>query len=264
MGLLDIEKEASGSSAVHRLDGRVKVISFVLIVLSAVIVGRSGEWAFVHRIKGLAFLEIYLLAILFLARVDKFLFLKRVALILPFGGAIAFLKPFVEEGSPIYTFPLGITATYEGLLEGALLSSIMIVSTSSVVLLSSTTTVPKLVDSLRRLGMPKELALLFGMTLRYLFLYFETFQRITEAQKTRCFNIRNRRVKLGFILEQIGYTITMLFIMSYRQGLSIHQSMASRGYNPDSSLVSAKSKITFLDAPFLALTILVVGSVLLL
>jgi cobalt/nickel transport system permease protein len=135
----------------------------------------------------------------------------------------------------------------------------MIVSISSVVLLSSTTTVPKLVDSLRRLGAPKELALLFGMTLRYLFLYFGTFKRIKEAQKTRCFEIRNKRVKPRFILEQIGYTITMLFIRSYRQGLGIHQSMASRGYNPDSSLISTRSKITFLDVSFLGLTILAIG-----
>lgn len=264
MDLLDIEREALKDSIIHRIDGRIKIVSFLLIVLFAVFIGRSGDLVFAHRMKGLGVLEIYLLAILLAAGLSKSLFLKRVVLILPFGGAVVVLKPFVEEGSPVYTFPLGITVTHEGVLEGILLLSIMIVSISSVVILSSTTTVQKLVDSLRKIGAPKEIALLFGMTLRYLFLYFDTFQKITEAQKTRCFSIRNKRVELKFILEQIGYTVAMLFIRSYTQGLNIYQSMSSRGYNPDSALVSGKSKITFLDISFLGLTILAVGSALLL
>lgn len=264
MDLLDIEREASKGSIIHKIDGRIKVISFLLIVLFAVFIGRSGDIVFANRMRGLGVLEIYLLAILLVAGLDKSLFLKRVALILPFGGAVVALKPFIEAGTPIFTFPLGITVTYEGILESGLLLSIMIVSISSIVLLSSTTTVQALVDSLRKMGAPRELALLFGMTLRYLFLYFDTFQKIAEAQKTRCFRIRNRRVRSRIILEQIGYTITMLFIRSYKQGLNIYQSMASRGYNPDSALMLSKNKITFLDMSFLGLTILAVGSALLL
>lgn len=264
MDLLDIEREASRDSIIHRIDGRIKIVSFLLIVLFAVFIGRSGEFVFAHRMSGLGVLEIYLLAILLVAGLNKSLFLKRVVLILPFGGAIVAFKPFIEDGSPIFTFPLGITVTYEGVLGSILLLSIMIVSISSIVLLSSTTTVQALADSLRRMGAPRELALLFGMTLRYLFLYFDTFQKITEAQKTRCFSIRNRRAKTKVILEQIGYTIAMLFIRSYKQGLNIYQSMSSRGYNPDSALKLNKNKITFLDISFLGLTILAVGSALLL
>jgi cobalt/nickel transport system permease protein len=264
MELLDIEREALKDSIIHKIDARVKVVSFILIVLFAVFIGRSGESLFVHRMMGLGMLEIYLLAILFVAGLNKSLFLKRVALILPFGGGIVALKPFIEDGTILYALPLGITVTYEGILESVLLLSIMLVSISSVVVLSSTTTVQKLVESLRKMGAPNEVALLFGMTLRYIFLYFDVFQKIAEAQKTRCFSIRNKRVKLRFILKQIGYTIAMLFIRSYEQGLNIYQSMSSRGYSPDSTLVSSESKITPRDVSFAALTIFVAFSALLL
>ena len=264
MELLDIERETLKNSSIHNLDGRIKVFSFLLIVLFAVFIGRSGESLFVHRMRGLGMLEIYLLAILFAAGLNKSLFLKRVALILPFGGGVVALKPFVEDGTILYTLPLGITVTHEGIIEGVLLLSIMVVSISSVVVLSSTTTIQRLIDSLRRMGAPNEVALLFGMTLRYIFLYFEVFQKITEAQKTRCFSIRNKRVKPRFILEQIGYTVAMLFIRSYEQGLNIYQSMSSRGYSPDSTLRSGESRITPRDVSFAALTVFVAFSALLL
>jgi cobalt/nickel transport system permease protein len=259
MELLNIEQEAVKDSPIHRLDGRIKVLSLIFLVLSAVYIGRSSGQPLMSRLISLGALEFYLLAILFAAKLNKYLFLRRMLLILPFGGFIALLKPFVEEGKPLYTFPGGVTVTFEGVAEGALLLSIMIVSISSILLLSSTTPIPRLISSLRRIGFPQELALLFGMTLRYLFLYIETFHKITDAQKTRCFRIRNRRVRTRFILEQLGYTVLMIFIRSYQQGLNIYQSMSSRGYHPNSTLPLGKSKVSGRDISFALITCIMIG-----
>jgi cobalt/nickel transport system permease protein len=255
MDLLDIEREALKESPIHRLDGRVKIISFLLIVLFAVFIGRSGQGTFGQRMEALAVLEAYLLIVLVGGGLSPSLFVKRVLLILPFGGAIALLKPFIQGGTPLYTLPLGITMSLEGVREGTLILSVMVVSVSSMVILSSTTTVQELVNSSRRMGLPKELALLFAMTLRYLFYYFETFQRIADAQRTRCFSIRNRRVSPRFILEQLGYTAAMIFVRSYLQGARVYESMLARGYNPDSAVPSRGKGIILRDATFLFLTL---------
>jgi|Deesub1362A_J573_1020465.scaffolds.fasta_scaffold00023_200 cobalt/nickel transport system permease protein len=260
MELLDLEREASRDSTIHRIDSKIKVISFLLLVFSAVFIGRSISSDFLSRIISLAVLEAYLLVIVSLARLDKSLFLKRVLMILPFGGTVAVLKPFVEEGVPIYTFPLGITVTYEGISEAILLLFIMVVSISSIVVLSSTTTIQGLINSMKKIGFPKELALLFGMTLRYIFLYGETLQKILDAQRSRCFSIRNRRVKLRYILEQLGYTVMMLFIRSYEHGLKIYQSMISRCYTSDSTLLLSQRGVTSKDILFAIVNISVIGS----
>ncbi|NOZ76167.1 MAG: cobalt ECF transporter T component CbiQ [Euryarchaeota archaeon] len=263
MELFDIEREALKDSPVHRLDGRVKIVSFLLVVLIAVFIGRSGQGGFAQRMEALALLEAFILAVLVAGGLSPSLFVKRVLLILPFGGAIALLKPFIEGGTPLYVLPLGLTVSLEGVREGALILSVMVVSVSSMVVLSSTTTVQELVNSSRRMGLPRELALLFAMALRYLFHYYEVFKRIADAQRTRCFSIRNRRVGPRFILEQLGYTAAMIFVMSYLQGTRVYESMLARGYNPDSAVPSRGRGIALRDAAFISLTLAVAGFALL-
>jgi len=65
-------------------------------------------------------------------------------------------------------FPRGLN-TREGVLYGAIIFTKFFVCITSVILLSSTTSMSELVASARRLGLPKEMPLLFTMMVRYLF-----------------------------------------------------------------------------------------------
>jgi len=78
--------------------------------------------------------------------------------------------------------------------------------------------------------------------------------RIRRAQKTRCFDLLNKKVPRIWTLQQIGYTISSMFIRSYEQGERTYQSMLCRGYNADVHVYVGRKNLRTLDVSFLALT----------
>jgi cobalt/nickel transport system permease protein len=180
---------------------------------------------------------------------------KRIALVLPFGGVIALLQLFIREGTVIYTLPFGIEITQQGLDFGLLLFSRIIVCITAVVLLSSITPMQDLINSARKLGVPREFSMLLSLTLRYLFFFYEELKRIRNAQKTRCFDIRSKKTAYMWRLKKVGETIGMMFLRSYEQGEKVYFSMLSRGYSDNSNLYNDNKKLNTKDYTFIALTL---------
>lgn len=243
-----IEKEVYKDSVVHKLDGRIKIIMALGMIIYAVTV---------PDVISLLLLESYLFILVFLSRLSLLYVMTRILLILPFGGIIALFQPFIRSGIVLYSLPFGLTITYEGILFGLLLFFKLIVCVTAIILLSSTTPMQELVSSARRLGLPREFALLLGLMTRYLFVFYDVFQRIRVAQKTRCFSVRSKSYK--WVLEQIGYTIGTLFIRAYEQGEKVYLSMLSRGYNPDSQMYVSEKRIGAQDVVAMTMTLLVIG-----
>lgn len=258
--LIELEREAYKKSPVHGIDGRIKILMTLAIIVYAVALPRMDALNFIK----LGMLELYLLTLMLLAQLEFTYIALRFAIALPFGFGIAalqpFLKqPFLEKFTVLYILPMGLEATSEGLLFGFILFAKFFVCISAVILLSSTTSMSELVASARRLGLPKELALLFTMMVRYLFVFWHMLGRIRTAQKTRCFDIWNRKVPGRWILEQLGYTISSLFVRSYEQGERTYQSMLCRGYN-EAHVYVGKKKISAADVFVLALTFVIIGA----
>ncbi|MEN6573537.1 energy-coupling factor transporter transmembrane component T family protein, partial [Methanobacterium aggregans] len=157
----ELEKITMQNSPLHRLDGRIKLVVLLAIIVYAV---------YTTDILILALMEIYLLVLIFLSKLsfkDSFI---KILLILPFGGAIALFQPFIHAGTVIYTLPLGIHITAQGLAFGLLLISRLVVSLTCIVLLSSLSPMQEVVDSFKKLGMPRDLAMIFSLFIRYLFM----------------------------------------------------------------------------------------------
>ena len=259
---MDLERESYKTTTVHRLDGRIKILIVLAIIIYAVSLPRMDSINFLK----LGLIEAYLLILLLLARL-KFSYLTiRFALALPFGLTIAvlqaFLKqPFISDFTVLYSLPLGLEITREGILFGTIIFSKFLICITGIILLSSTTSMSELVSSSRRLGMPRELALLFTMMVRYLFVFWKMLERIRTAQKTRCFELWNRKVPRMWTLEQVGYTISSLFVRSYEQGERTFQSMLCRGYSADTNVYVEKKKISATDIATFAVTIGIIVSV---
>jgi len=246
--LTDIEREAHKNSPIHRLDGRVKILLTLFIILYAVSLPRIDDTNFTK----LAILEAYLITLILIAGLNPVFALVRYLMILPFGGGIAAIQPFfkqtfVDTHTLLYQLPLGIVIWQEGALFGLTLFLKFTVCLSAVILMSSTTTMQDLINSARRLGMPAEFAILFNFMGRYLFLFVQMFNRIRTAQQTRCFNIWNRNVPRRWILEQIGYTVASIFVRAYEQGERTYVSMLARGYSSKSPVYVSKKKVGFFD-----------------
>lgn len=251
VNISSIEREAGKTSALHSLDGRIKIISSLLIIVYAV---------YTTNLIVLSIMEFYLILLILMSHISLSYAFKRIALILPFGGAIAFFQLFIKEGTVIYTLPLGIEITQQGLDFGLLLLSRIVICVTAIVLLSSVTPMQDLINSARKLGVPREFSMLLSLTLRYLFFFYEELKRIRNAQKTRCFDIRSKKTAYIWRLKKVGETISMMFLRSYEQGEKVYFSMLSRGYSGSSNLYNDEKKLSIKDYTFISITLCLIIS----
>ncbi|MBI5679985.1 MAG: cobalt ECF transporter T component CbiQ [Methanobacterium sp.] len=241
-----MERESNKKSVLHNIDNRIKLIITIGIIIYAV---------YTQNLFVLLVMEIYLILLILLSKISFSYALKRILLILPFGGAIAIFQPFIKSGAVLYTLPLGITMTYEGTIFGILLLSRLIVCITAIVLLSSVTPMQEIINSARKLGMPREFSMILSLMIRYLFMFYDELLKIRDAQKSRCFDIWSKKTAYLWRLKQIGYTIMMMFLRSYEQGENVYFSMLSRGYSDNSRLYNDNKKLNVKDYTFIAITI---------
>lgn len=242
-----LENEAKKESYLHLLDGRVKLLILLIIIIYAV---------FTTQITVLILLEFYLLLLIYISKISFKTALIRVLLLLPFGGFIIAFQPFIHPGNVIWTLPFSINVTDAGLIWAALLFSRLIVSLTATVLLSSISPMQEVVQSFRKLSMPKEFAMIFSLMIRFLFMFLDELNRIRNAQKTRNFDIFNKKTTYMWRMKQLGYTIAMMFLRAYEQGEKIYLSMVSRGYSDNSNLFTEdKNKIGSKEYLFIVVTI---------
>ncbi|MGZ7047274.1 MAG: cobalt ECF transporter T component CbiQ [Methanobacterium sp.] len=229
-----LENETKKQSYLHLLDGRVKLVILLLIIVYAV---------FTTQIAVLILMEIYLLFLIYISNISFKTALMRILLLLPFGGFIIAFQPFIHPGNIIWVGPfLGIHITDAGLMWGALLFSRLVVTLTSIVLLSSISPMQEVVNSFRKLGMPKEFAMIFSLMIRFLFMFFDELEQIRNAQTARNFHIFNKKTAYMWRMKQLGYTIAMMFLRAYEQGEKVYMSMLSRGYSDKSRLYSENKK----------------------
>lgn len=245
-----IERETKKESILHLMDGRVKLILLIFIIVYAV---------FSTQIVVMAFLELYLLILIYISHVSFKSSFKRILLLLPFGGFIIAFQPFIHPGDVIWTGAFGIHVTEEGLMWAALLISRLIVSLTSIVLLSSISPMQEVAQSFRKLGMPRELAMIFSLMIRFLFMFYDELHRIMHAQKARCFDAFNKKISYKWRMKQLGYTVAMMFLRAYEQGETVYMSMASRGFSDQSNLYhDGKKKLGKTEYVYIGTTLLLV------
>ena len=249
-GLAEIDREARKESFIHNLDGRIKLISSLLIIIYAV---SSTD------LMILAIMEVYLLILISISNITPKYALKRIALIIPFGGFVALIQPFFQPGNVIWTGLFGwLQITDYGLFFGALLLFRMVVAVTAIVFLSSSTSMQDLVASAQRLGVPHQLAMLLNLTVRYLFFFYDQLENILNAQSTRCFDIFSNKTSYKWRLRKVGETITMMFLRAFEQGEKVYLSMMSRGYSENTSTYRAKTSLDSKDYVFFSATVLVI------
>lgn len=255
--LTDIERESYKNSPVHRLDPRIKLVFALAIIIYVVSLPRIDD----KNMGRLFAIEAYLMLLVLAAGLDLRYFFLRILAILPFGLGIALIQPFlrpafIENYTPYpLDLPLGLSITYEGLAFGSTLLAKFLVCITAVILLSSTTRLRDMVAAADRIGIPREFTLLLSMMVRYLFLFWAVLKRIRIAQQTRLFDIWNRDVPRKWVIEQVGNSISSIFIRSYEQGEKTYISMLCRGYGSGHEKAYYKGKVKTRDIFFLLFSV---------
>ena len=245
---LNLDELASQESPIHNLDGRIKLISAVFIIVIA---------AFSNNIFIPIILEIFLLIVIKIAKLSYINSFKRIALLFPFGGAIIIFQPFIHPGNVLWPYSW-ITITDVGLNWAVLLIARMIVSLTSIVILSSTSPMQQIVASFRRLRMPKDLAMILSIMVRFLFVFIDELAAIRKSQKSRNFHIHSKLTPYKWRIKQVGYSIAMMFVKSYEQGERVYKSMISRGFSDKSDLFNEKTSLEKSDYIYIGTIIVLV------
>lgn len=245
---LNLDELASKESPIHNLDGRIKLISTIFIIVVA---------AFSNSIFIPIILEIFLLIVLKIAKLSYVDSFKRLALLLPFGGAIIIFQPFIHPGNVLWSYSW-ITVTDTGLNWAILLITRMITSLTAIVILSSTSPMQQIVASFRRLKMPKDLAMILSIMVRFLFVFIDELASIRKSQKSRNFHIHSKLTPYKWRVKQVGYTVAMMFVKSYEQGERVYKSMISRGFSDESDLFNEKTSLEKSDYIYIITIIILV------
>jgi cobalt/nickel transport system permease protein len=215
-------EQGHGSSLIHRLDPRVKILGTLAFIIAGTILP-AGAWL------SYSLLFLSTLVVARLSGMGTTFAFKRSFVVLPFALA-AITLPFTVPGQPIAQFgALGIS------LEGSVrFLSILIKSWVSVqiaLLLAATTLFQDLLWALRELRIPKPLVSIIGFMYRYLFVLADEATRLMRARASRS---GEGKIKSGGSIiwrgRVAGGMVGNLMLRAFERSERIYDAMVSRGY----------------------------------
>lgn len=212
----EIDRYASLDSPLHRFDPRVKIIAFLFLIFSVVLIP-DLKVAFV----GLFFAVFMLI----LSRIPLTFVLSYMKWVAMFVLSLFVILMFTFPGKEIARFYF-LSISAEGLYTGSLIT---VGAFSAVILIFpmiGTMKFDTTIKALDRLKVPNSLVQMLMFTYRYIFVFIDEFQRIWTAMESRGFKLRTTL----YALRTMGKALGMLFVMSYERAERVYRAMRSRGY----------------------------------
>ena len=215
-----------GSSVIHRLDPRIKIVLTFVLIISLFTAG---------SMRGYGVCAFFVLAGLVLSRVPVKYVFKGLRPLLIILLLTIFVNMFMVAGEVIYSLgPLDITR--EGLIQAVRMATRLVLLVMGASLLTLTTSpialtdgIEKLLGPFRRVGVPAhELAMMMTIALRFIPTLLDETDKIMKAQMARgadfeSGNLVNRAKNLVPLLVP-------LFISAFRRADELALAMESRCY----------------------------------
>jgi cobalt/nickel transport system permease protein len=225
-----IDHYLSIKSPIHRIDGRIKLVFTLALILCCALLP-AGSWQ--------AYFLVFciLLALTIVANVGFGYLLKRSALALPFLLA-AIPLVFRASDPPLFSFPVAdfvLSISREGVIRFFSLGIKSWLSVMAAILLTSTTSFSELLLALRSLKIPPLLVAVFSLMWRYLLLMVEEVDRLTRARTSRSGKDPASHARAGGSLvwrsRVTGSMAGNMFIRSLERSERVYQAMLARGYD---------------------------------
>ncbi len=222
------DRYEAGSSPLHQLDPRVKVVFTLLFIVSNVLLP-DGAW--------LAFVAAWLILLL-VNRTAHFRFgylFKRSFIALPFALA-AVTVIFTQPGEPLASWVWGsrtIIISDAGLIRFVSIVIRSWLSVQAAILLTATTQFPDLMHALRHLKVPSILISIISFMYRYLFVLVDEALRLLRAREARSARLVNDGKHGGTVFwraKVTGNMVGQLFVRSFERSDKVYNAMLARGY----------------------------------
>ncbi len=221
------DRYQEGSSLVHQLDPRVKVLAAILFILSNVLLP-DGAWTAFAVAWGVVLLAG------FLAQLHPGYLFKRSFIALPFALA-AVTVLFTIPGTAVTTFTLfsrPVTISDAGLIRFASIVIRSWLSVQGAIWLTATTPFPDLMHALRHLHVPQLLTSIISFMYRYLFVLADEAGRLLRAREARSAAPLNGKGggRLLWRAKVAGSMVGQLFLRSFERSERVYNAMLARGY----------------------------------
>lgn len=217
-----IDQYSQINSFIHRLDPRIKIVSFFVIILFITFTPAVFVFTF-----ALYFMLIGTIAVL--SKIPIWFILKRSLVIIPFVLVVAAFLPFYKKGQIVggYSFgSLKLIVTYDGLI---IFWNILIKSFLSIlcmILLTASTGFDTLLKSFQKLGAPNLIIMIISFMYRYVFVAEDELMKIKLAKESRTVGGSK-----WFHIKALANITGSVFLNTYEKAESVYLAMCSRGFN---------------------------------
>ncbi len=223
---MHLEEFAEGSSALHRMDPRVKFLAGgPLLVLTALASGLIAP----------AYALVVSIVLVAIAGLEVKKLFVRLLVVNAFVIVVWVFLPFSMPGETVLIIGGGgLSATREGFLfalQITLKTNAIVLATIAVF---GTTEAMSLAHALVHLRAPLKLVYLFFFFYRYVSVLHEEYTRMREAMRVRCFKPHPDRHTYGSLANLIG----MLIVRSFERSERIYEAMLCRGFHGHFPVIS--------------------------
>jgi cobalt/nickel transport system permease protein len=224
---INLDRYASGTSQIHHLDPRVKVVATLIFIVTMVSLPDAAWIAF-----ALGWLTTLITA--HVSGLGLWYAFRRSFVALPFLAAAVTIM-FTLPGRALLELPIGswvLTVSDAGLIRFGSIVARSWVAVQMAILLTATTAFPDLMHALRHLRMPPLIVAIVGFMYRYIAVLSDEVFRLLRARESRSAGVAGGKGG-GTILwraQVAGNMAGQLFLRSYERSDRIYAAMQARGY----------------------------------
>ncbi|ACH39236.1 nickel ABC transporter, membrane protein NikQ [Citrifermentans bemidjiense Bem] len=236
LDLKRLDQLASGTTFLHRLDARAKVLATLVFIVCVVSFDR-------YQISPLIPFLIFPAFLIAVGELPTRYLLGKVALVAPFAIAVGICNPYFDRQVLLQLGALQVTGGWLSFASIVLRTGLTV---GAVFALTALTGFPAICRALQRLGMPRPFALQLMFLYRYLFVLAEEGRRAAKARELRCLG------RKGSGLKSYASLLGHLLLRTWQRAERMHMAMLARGFSgtfPE----QVKARLRFADVVFLSI-----------
>ena len=218
-----LDQLATGTTTLHRLDARAKVLVTLVFVLCVVSFGK-------YEIASLLPFSIFPFVLLSRGNLPSVYFARKIAMVLPFAFLVGAFNPLFDREILLQLGPVSISGGWVSCVS-IMVRALLTVGTA--LLLVGVTGFTDICRALERLGMPKVFAVQLLFLYRYLFVLTEEAGRAARARDLRSFGRQGQGVVPAANI--IGH----LLLRTWQRAERIHMAMLARGFSGEFHTITA-------------------------
>jgi cobalt/nickel transport system permease protein len=217
MAILDIKRLdllANGTTALHRLDSRAKVLVTGIFIMTVVSFDR-------YDLAALLPFFIFPVAMIAIGGLPALFIIRKIALLCPFVLIIGIFNPLFDREIIVHLGFFGISGGWISFISIGVRS---ILTVGAAMILVGVTGFTAICQALERMGLPQAFTVQLLFLYRYIFVLAEEGERSSMARQLRSFG------KKGLGFASYSSLIGHLLLRTWQRAERIHMAMIARGF----------------------------------